>query len=178
MAQENIPVHVVTLIEDPESPVLFLYCQGANKIIQVLIGKPEARIMSLVLEKAEFDRPLTHTLILDTIAAMGGELSRIVITDVEDKTFLASLYVKTADRGEVEIDARPSDALILAIQATKPIFVTLDVLMKAGQENPVTITVTNNKKNANGDPQKIAPEVIEQLKDHLQEAQKREQENI
>lgn len=161
-----IPVHVITLIEDPNNPVLFLYCQGQNKIIPVMIGKPEARILALSLDKANFQRPMTHHLLQNTIEAMGGVLSRVVIFDVKDDTFYSKICIQVGT-DEIQVDARPSDALILAVQSVKPIFVTERVLQKAGKENPIGASA--------GKPQQLSQKEIDELKRHLAEAQEREQ---
>lgn len=161
-------MHVITLIEDPENPILFLYCQGENKIIPVHIGKPEARILALSLDKTNFDRPLTHNLLLNTIEALGGEISRVVIFDVIEEVFHSKVCIQTG-KDEVQIDSRPSDALILAVQAVKPIFVTERVLQKAGQDNPI------GPRSA--EQPHLSDKEIEELKQHLHEAQEREQKN-
>lgn len=161
-----IPVHVITLVEDPANPVLFLYCQGENKIIPVLIGQPEARILALSLDKTNFDRPLTHNLLMNTIQALGGELSRVVIFDVIDDIFYSKICIRVGN-DEVQVDARPSDALILAVQSVKPIFVTERVLQKAGQESPM------GPRGA--EQAQLTEKEIEELKNHLHEAQEREQ---
>ncbi len=163
-----IPVHVITLVEDPSNPVLFLYCQGENRIIPVLIGPPEAKILALALDKVNFERPLTHSLLLSTIEAMGGQLSRIVIYDVAKDIFYAKICVKIGEgQEEIQIDARPSDALILAVQAIKPIFVTKTVMDKAGQKSPII-----QQPSAH---QGLTQKEITELKKHLTEAQQREQ---
>ncbi len=162
-----IPVHVITLVEDQKNPTLFLYCQGENKIIPVLIGLPEARILALSLGKAILDRPLTHNLLLNTIKAMGGELTRVVIFDVIDQTFYAKVCIKVGNE-EVQVDARPSDALILAVQSVRPIFVTDQVIKKAAQQSPVDRTAAQSEHA-------LTPEEIEALKKHLHEAQEREE---
>lgn len=161
-----IPVHVITLIEDPNNPVLFLYCQGENKIIPVMIGQPEARILALSLEKTQYDRPTTHNLLMNTIEALGGAISRIVIFDVIDDIFYSKICVQLGT-DEVQIDARPSDALILAVQSVMPIFVTERILQKAGQESPM---------GPRGPEQThLTEKEIKELRDHLHEAQEREQ---
>lgn len=161
-----IPVHVITLVEDPSNPVLFLYCQGENRIIPVLIGPPEAKILALALDKVNFERPLTHALLLSTIEALGGQLSRVVIYDVVKDVFYAKICIKVGEE-EIQIDARPSDALILAVQGIKPIFVTKEVMEKAGQKSPIIHEPREH--------QGLSQEQIAELKKHLAEAQQREQ---
>ncbi len=161
-----IPVHVITLIEDPANPVLFLYCQGENKIIPVMIGQPEARILALSLDKTNFDRPMTHNLLMNTIEALGGEISRVVIYDMVDDIFYSKICI-TSGNSEIQVDARPSDALILAVQSVKPIFVTERVLQKAGQVSPM-----GPRESEHPHP---TEKEIEDLKNHLHEAQEREQ---
>lgn len=167
MEQLNIvQVNVITLIQDPHNPALFLYCQGQNKIIPVVIGKPEAQILAISLDKTNAHRPMTHNLLQNTITALGGVLTRVVIFEVVNNVFYSKICIQVGDR-EVQVDATPSDALVLAVQAMKPIFVTDRVIQKVGKENSIGMSAAR--------PQELSPQEIEELKSHLTQAQDREQ---
>jgi bifunctional DNase/RNase len=168
---EIISVHVITLIENPDDPVLCLYCQSTNKIIRIHIGKPESKILALALDKSKFERPMSHNLMLELIDALHGEIRHIIIYDLHKGVFHAKICIQMYDKlgllMEVQVESRPSDAFILAVLADKPIYVTDTVIEKAGEVNPL------GKKPLE---EHFTPEQIESLKKILHRAQKREQE--
>ena len=84
------------------------------------------------LKKIKIPRPLTHDLIQNVISDMGGELDRIVVNDLQDNTFYARLHIRR-DGEEIEVDARPSDAIALAVRVSCPVFVEDSVLDKVSQ---------------------------------------------
>ena len=83
--------------------------------------------------------PLTHDLLNNVIAEMGGEISHITVTDLRNDTFYARITVSRNGR-RVEIDSRPSDAIALAVRANVPIFVEEDVMAEAGITPEADIT--------------------------------------
>ncbi|MDC1142671.1 bifunctional nuclease family protein [Planctomycetota bacterium] len=86
------------------------------------IGDPEAIAIYRRAEQRQHERPLTHDLVDNVLAGMGGSLKGVEITDLKDRTYHANLLVDTPD-GEVRIDARPSDALALLVGAGVELFV-------------------------------------------------------
>jgi uncharacterized protein len=102
------------LIRDgEEGQVVVLKEKDGTRSFPIFIGTFEASIIDRYVREIEFPRPLTHDLLVSTIRQLGGRLERIVITDLRDKTFYALLYIMT-DKGLVQVDSRPSDALCLA----------------------------------------------------------------
>jgi hypothetical protein len=102
------------LIRDgEEGQVVVLKEKNGVRSFPIFIGTFEASIIDRYVREIEFPRPLTHDLLVSTIRQLGGRLERIVITDLRDKTFYALLYILT-DKGLVQVDSRPSDALCLA----------------------------------------------------------------
>lgn len=96
----------------------------------IVIGIIEAAAIERRLKNVPVKRPQTHELLANTIEAMGGRLERIVINDLRDHTFFATLVVDQDGRS-VEIDSRPSDAIALGIAGDVPIYVAEHVLDEA-----------------------------------------------
>ena len=82
------------------------------------------------LERVPSPRPMTHDLLRNVMRELGGTLERITITDLEDSIFYALLTIDTG-KGKIEIDARPSDAIALALRCDAPIFARQEVIEKA-----------------------------------------------
>ncbi|MCG2821764.1 MAG: bifunctional nuclease family protein, partial [Candidatus Atribacteria bacterium] len=106
------------------------------------VGHYEAKMISLALEKVKPVRPLAHDLVKNILDSLGVVVTRVVICDIKDNTYFASVRLKI-NQTEKEIDARPSDAIALALRAGAPIYVTEEVLNKASTEK---ITLENEKE--------------------------------
>ena len=102
--------------------VVVLKDYDSRKLLPIWIGAAEAKSIALHLEGAAPPRPLSHDLLLRCIAAGGGTVERVVINDLQDNTFYATIDVQTV-RGTIHIDSRPSDAIALAVRAKCPVFV-------------------------------------------------------
>ena len=114
---------------DPSSNkcVVLLTDLENKNALPIWIGPFEATAIALKLEKASIHRPLTHDLIRNVIQALNYRISRVVVNDLRENTYYALIYIK-AEKGEVGIDSRPSDAIAIALGAGAPIFVEEDVL--------------------------------------------------
>ena len=102
----------VVVLKDPDT----------DKLLPIWIGPAEARSIQIELEGARPGRPMSHDLMLSLVEALRGRVSRIVINDLLDATFYATIDIDTPT-GTKHIDARPSDAIALAVRAKCPIFV-------------------------------------------------------
>jgi bifunctional DNase/RNase len=125
---ELIPVTVYQLVVDPTSrqPVVTLTDEGEKRALFIWIGMVEARAIYSELEDIEPQRPLTHDLLAEVILKSQGEIRRIVVTHTRDNTYFASIFLQRADK-LIEIDARPSDALVLALKFDAPVYVSRDL---------------------------------------------------
>ncbi len=111
---------------------LVLTEKNGKRDIPVIIGQHEAQAIAIALEKAVSPpRPLTHDLFKNFAQAFHIKLHEVVIHDIRDGVFYASL-ICTQDAKEVTLDSRPSDAVALAIRFDCPIYTTVEVLNKAG----------------------------------------------
>ena len=93
-----------------------------KKLLPIWIGPAEARAIQVELEGNQSPRPLTHDLLVSTIASLRGRITRVVINDLIDGTFYATIDIDSP-RGMRHIDARPSDAIAVAVRAKCPLFV-------------------------------------------------------
>jgi bifunctional DNase/RNase len=94
------------------------------------VGIFEANAIAIEIEKVAAPRPMTHDLTRNLIRHLNARLERVVITELKDDTFLAVLWLRQGDE-RVTIDARPSDAIALALRADCPIYVTEQVMQSA-----------------------------------------------
>lgn len=107
--------------------VVVLKDEENTKLLPIWIGAAEARSIALFMEGAQMPRPLSHDLMLFCIGAAGGQVTRVVINDLQDGTYYATIDVQTSN-GVLHIDSRPSDAIALAVRAQCPVFVDGAVL--------------------------------------------------
>lgn len=119
----NTPSVVVLSPEEPPS-------SDALLVIPIWIGRHEATQIGTALEHVRFNRPMTHDLFLDALTNLDAIVDYISIVKVEGSTFFAELVMRQYDR-EIRIDARPSDAIALAIRQKAPIYMDEDVINQA-----------------------------------------------
>lgn len=111
--------------------VVVLKEKDADRYITIWIGSDVADAIAVKLQDVAVPRPQSHDLMLTLIQDLGGELTKVSVTDLRDDTFFATLHV-SVDGRELEIDSRPSDAIALAVRAGAPIFASEEVLDRAG----------------------------------------------
>ncbi len=130
--EQAIEMYVGGLVLDPntQAPIVILKDESGNICLPIWIGIAEATSIASAIKQVTMARPLTHDLMFDIFMEMGIKLERVVITDLRDSTYFAELVIAIGDR-VVIIDARPSDAIAMALRATCPIFVTQQVLDQA-----------------------------------------------
>lgn len=107
-----------------------LLTDGERKL-PIIIGPFEAQAIQLVLENTRPDRPLTHDLFRTVLDRLGATLERVVIDDYLNAIYYAKLYLKPKGQEEIEIDARPSDAISLSVRFDCPIYVA-DAILDQG----------------------------------------------
>jgi uncharacterized protein len=105
-----------------KQPIVLLKTQSGNKFLPIWIGSNEATAILMKLQGVETPRPMTHDLLADMVQQLNAEIARVSVTELRENTFIAVITLRLAS-GEVEIDARPSDALALAVRVDAPIFV-------------------------------------------------------
>jgi hypothetical protein len=106
------------------------------RALTIVIGWNEIQAIDRVVKGARPPRPLTHELLAGVIGALGATLDRVDITDLKEGTFYAQLRMTRPDGTQVDVDARPSDALALAMALKRPIFVAESVIEAAAEPLP------------------------------------------
>jgi bifunctional DNase/RNase len=109
------------------SPVVILKEKEGQRVLPIWIGHSEASAIAIELAGVKFKRPLTHDLLKSFLVAFKANLIRVVIGDLKDNTYYASLFLKTGNE-TISIDARPSDSIALALRAKSPIFTNEELL--------------------------------------------------
>jgi uncharacterized protein len=122
----------IKIDENRSEQVIVLKEQEGARFLPVVIGMAEVNAIKLKLSGIDPPRPLTHDLLLHSIEKLGAKLKEIYIDKLEQNTFFAKLVLSRNGSGEVQIDARPSDSVALALRAEAPIFVSESVLDQAG----------------------------------------------
>jgi bifunctional DNase/RNase len=128
----DIEVRIRGLMMDPATnmPIVVLKDVASDTVIPIWVGIFEANAIAIEIEKVAAPRPMTHDLARNVIRHLNAQLERVVITEIKNDTFHAVLWLRQADE-QVMIDARPSDAIALALRADCPIFVAEHVMQTA-----------------------------------------------
>ena len=106
---------------------VFLTDSEGKKVLPIVVGPFEAQAIAFPLQGQEPPRPLTHDLMKNLCLELGGVLKKIVITDIIDNTFYALIYLDLKGK-DISMDARPSDAIALALRFNAPIYMTLKMI--------------------------------------------------
>ncbi len=127
-----VQMAVTGLMLDPSSnvPIVILRDLARTLFLPIWVGVTEAQAIAIRLEGVVPPRPLTHDLLLEVCDRLGGRISRIVISDLRDGTFFAEIHLGPTHPKRA-LDARPSDAIALALRAGAPIYVRRTVLEQA-----------------------------------------------
>jgi bifunctional DNase/RNase len=120
----------VGVIEMYDQPVVVLQEKGGERFLPIFIGFLEADAIAVIIEEIDMPRPLTSDLLVSILHGMGANVTHIVITDLKDDIFYARIIIDT-HQAPMEIDARPSDAIAIALRTDVPIYVHTSVLDKA-----------------------------------------------
>jgi bifunctional DNase/RNase len=128
------------------SPVVILKEKEGKRVLPIWIGHNEASAIAMELAGVKFKRPLTHDLLKSFLVAFKANLIRVVIGDLKDNTYYASLFLKSGNE-TISIDARPSDSIALALRVKSPIFTSIELL--------TDIPINLSKPPEEYDPEKL-----------------------
>jgi len=125
----EIEMRIRGLMMDPaaNTPIIILKDVNSESMLPIWVGAFEANAIAVEIEKLATQRPMTHDLLKNVIWELGASVRRIVITDLVDNTFYAVIEM-TRDTEVIAIDARPSDAIALALRVDCPIYVNNEVI--------------------------------------------------
>lgn len=122
----SAPAPSILVLQPVEEPIQ----PGKYRIVPIWVGANEAAQLGVALEKARFARPMTHDLFLDALTNLDARVDHVVISGVKGAMFFARLTLKQHER-LVDLDARPSDAIALAIRQQAPLYIDEEVLERA-----------------------------------------------
>ena len=114
------------------TPLLLLEEVGGERVLPIFIGAPEAAAIAYALLGVESPRPMSHDLLGHVVSALGAKLFAVEITELADNTFFASLRLVRSGE-EINVSARPSDAVALALRVGAPILVSDDLMAAEGK---------------------------------------------
>jgi bifunctional DNase/RNase len=129
-----VKMKVAGIAIDPmaNTPIVLLKDLEEHSIVPIWIGILEASAIAAELESISLSRPLTHVLIKNILESLNITLEKIEINDLKDNTFYASLFLKNTENVVEEVDARPSDAIALALSMGSSIYVKDEIIEKSG----------------------------------------------
>ncbi|NUO80697.1 bifunctional nuclease family protein [candidate division KSB1 bacterium] len=133
----SVRVDRVTLDTTANRFVVILRDDTHNRWLPIVVGSSEAQAIALQMENIIPPRPLTHDLMKSLLDSIEARISRIVVSDLRENTYYAVIGIKLNGRN-VEVDARPSDAIALALRSQAPIFVSDEVMRKASVSDKET----------------------------------------
>ena len=140
----QIEMSIKGLMVDPitNTPIVILRDKEGQKVLPIWVGIFEANAIALQIENIGTPRPMTHDLLRNVIHDLKAEVQKIVVCDLQDNTFYALIYL-TLNGGTMAIDARPSDAIALALRTRAPIFVEDTVI-----DHAKTVDFTTEKTDS------------------------------
>jgi len=109
--------------------------KDSDRSLPIIVGSSEAQAIALYLEGVDMPRPMTHDLLINVLENLEGEINRVTIARISNGTFYAEIEVSNPQIGEMIIDARPSDAIAIALRTLSPIYVSNEVMGAAGIDN-------------------------------------------
>jgi bifunctional DNase/RNase len=128
----QIEMTIKGLMIDPitNMPIIILRDQDGQRVLPIWVGVFEANAIALQIENVQTPRPMTHDLLKNVIDDLHGRVERIVVCELKENTFYARIHM-SVDGRSLEVDARPSDAIALALRTRSPIFVEEAVIQSA-----------------------------------------------
>jgi len=157
--------------------IVFLKADGDNRVLPIFIGANEAQSIAIAFNNQIPPRPLTHDLMKNLLGLLNVEVTKVQVTSLSENTFFGRVHLKREGIEDMDVDARPSDALALALRYKAPIFVHKDVyesaaiVVKEGAEGE-TEEGGDAEEGSEDPPTHISQ--VERLKDRLQKALKTE----
>ncbi len=142
-----------------KQPIVLLKAILTNRFLPIWIGHPEAAAILARLQDSETPRPMTHDLFATVLNEMDAEVTKISVVEMRDSTFYAKITIKR-DGEEVEFDARPSDAIALALRAKAPIFAADEVI-----EASAIQMEHEDEQSATADPERLVEDFKQFLED-------------
>lgn len=158
----EVRVQSLGIDQGSKSPVVILQEMNGERMLPIWIGPAEASAIAMELAGMKFSRPLTHDLAASLIRGLGGALTRVLITRVQENTYFAELVIQRGSE-VFSIDARPSDSIAIALRMRARVFTSEDLL------GPTTIEMASEEEMPEFPPAQADAGSLsaEQLQDYL-----------
>ena len=131
----RVTVQSLGLDQNTKSPVVILKEEPGDRVLPIWIGPAEASAIAMEMAGMKFPRPLTHDLFPQLIRGLGGTLTRVLITRVQENTYFAELVITRGDE-VFTVDARPSDSIAIALRMDAELYAGDDLLTSLSLESP------------------------------------------
>lgn len=149
-----------------ETRIVLLKEQGGERRLPIWVGAPEAAALAMQLGGEAMPRPMTSDLLAKALEAAGASVERVAVNSLREETFYATIVLATGS-GTKEVDARPSDALNLALRVDAPIYVADDVMAKSAFTGDVDEKLNEEAASREADPpghwRSLTPELVKAL---------------
>ena len=109
--------------------------KDSNRSLPIIVGSNEAQAIALYLEGVDMPRPMTHDLLINVLDLLKSDIKQVTIARMKNGTFFAEIEVLNSQVGDIMIDSRPSDAIAVALRTMTPIYVSEEVMERAGIDN-------------------------------------------
>ena len=109
--------------------------KDSNRSLPIIVGSNEAQAIALYLEGVDMPRPMTHDLLINVLDSLESDIRQVTIARMKNGTFFAEIEVSNSQVGDIIIDSRPSDAIAIALRTMTPIYVSDEVMERAGIDN-------------------------------------------
>ena len=109
--------------------------KDSNRSLPIIVGSNEAQAIALYLEGVDMPRPMTHDLLINVLDLLESDITQVTIARMNNGTFFAEIEVSNSQVGDIMIDSRPSDAIAVALRTMTPIYVSDEVMERAGIDN-------------------------------------------
>ena len=109
--------------------------KDSNRSLPIIVGSNEAQAIALYLEGVDMPRPMTHDLLINVLDLLDSDIKQVTIARMKNGTFFAEIEVSNSQVGDIMIDSRPSDAIAVALRTMTPIYVSEEVMERAGIDN-------------------------------------------
>lgn len=162
----EVKINGLFLTQANASGVILKEMEG-ERTLPIIIGEYEAQSIALGMENIKPPRPITHDLVLSMLETLDAQVERVIISDLRNNTYYAIIQVRRKSR-LLEVDARPSDAIALAVRRGIQIFVEEDVLRKGAYTSDELPDIEDRQIDAPRDR-------LESLKKELQDAVEKEE---
>ena len=130
--QTFVEAEIWTVAQTDQGNVVLVRPKGSDLAVPIFIGQLETQSILIGMGGVEVPRPLTHDLFISLLSSLRAELARIEIHDLREGTFYGRLILRVEGEAEIVVDARPSDAIGIAVRSLCPVFIAESVVEEAG----------------------------------------------